>query len=97
MTKSPPPAGTIPVMCHGHVVDAWEVSRKPDGPDEDIITFRFACHHDSGSQRLCLDFGQKWYISIGETFTARQTQIDRAAYWLAKDEERTMTNMKKEN
>ena len=77
------PLGTIPVMCVGHVVDAWEVSRADDG----TITFRFACHHDSGEQRLCLDFGQNWFISLGETFTARQAQVDRAAYWLTKQNE----------
>jgi hypothetical protein len=79
--KPTPPAGTVPVMCVGHVVDAYEVSRADDG----LITFKFACHHDTGATALCLDFGANWIIRAGETFTARQMQIDRAAYWLAKD------------
>lgn len=72
----------IVTMCHGHIVDAEIVERHQDGK----IMARFLCHHASGSTRLCLDFGQNWNISKGETFKITQVQIDRAAELLAKDE-----------
>lgn len=70
----------IETMCVGHVVDAKIT-------EIDLVnkqyTCSFICHHDSGSENLCLDFGQNWNISKGETFKCGDVQIERAAYWLA--------------
>jgi hypothetical protein len=37
-----------------------------------------------GDKKVCLDFGQNWYIHPGETTTVHQGNIDRAAEWKAK-------------
>ena len=74
-----PPAGTVPVMCHGHIVCAREISRE----SADEIVFEFVCHYDTGATRLCLDFGNGYCIRAGERFHASAVQLDRAAYWLS--------------
>lgn len=82
----------VEIMCHGHVVKAKVLGVKQTyagSPAGDPARFEYECefiaHHRSGATRLCLDFGQDWYIDAGETFMAGETQIERAAEWLAKD------------
>lgn len=41
-------------------------------------------HVEYMGDRICLDFGEKWYVEGGYRFTTRQVNIDRAAEWRAK-------------
>lgn len=64
----------FPVMCVGHIVLAEIVQQLKDG----WIECKFICHMDSGAENLCLDFGQNWNISRGETFRVTKVQFERA-------------------
>lgn len=68
----------FPVMCVGHIVLA-EIVKQVGGN----IECRFICHMDSGSEHLCLDYGQNWYIRRGETFTVSTVQFERALELIA--------------
>jgi hypothetical protein len=70
----------INTMLVGHVVTAKVV--KQDGK---FFHCKFLHHTASGAKNLCLDFGQNWNVSEGYSFECEQDQIDRAAYWMAKE------------
>ena len=67
----------INTMLVGHVVTA-KVLKIGNG----TFTCAFLHHTESGAKRLCLDFGQNWYVDSGYEFTCTQVQIDRATYWM---------------
>jgi hypothetical protein len=67
----------INTMLAGHIVTA-SVERTSTDEHGTIYTCRFMYHTQTGSKRLCLDYGQNWNASEGYEFTCRQMQIDRA-------------------
>jgi hypothetical protein len=82
-------AGDLTVcMCVGHVVDARviRVLTKADGINAQCYQYEmeFLAHHDSGDRKLCLDFGQQWNISEGETFLASDANVNAAWKWINK-------------
>jgi hypothetical protein len=68
----------INTMLVGHVVTAEVEKTDANGTMHCI----FLCHTSSGSEHLCLDFGQNWNASKGYKFTCNQMNVDRAAYWM---------------
>lgn len=72
------PIGTITeTMLHGHVATI-EITKHLD---EDFNDYEatFVCHTDSGQETLCLDLGQNWFISKGETVKTSTRHIETAA------------------
>ena len=82
---------TVDVMCHGHIVKAKIVGTKEvypgsDAGDPKLVDYvcEFIEHFRTGKTRLCLDFGQNWFINAGETFHASEDNIEAAATWIAR-------------
>lgn len=66
-------------MCRGHIVEAEVVEVKDD--QYDPFTMSFIRHFPSGMKRLCLDLGQRWYITEGELFFCGLKQFEAALEW----------------
>ena len=69
-------------MCRGHIVESEVVEINSDRYEP--FTMRFIRHFPSGKKRLCLDLGQRWYITEGELFFCGLKQIERALEWKTK-------------
>ncbi len=76
-----PTKRVISTMLAGHLVDCEIIEQATF--EKPTITCRFIRHHDSGTENLCLDFGQGWNIRRGEEFTTRLVNIQRAAELIA--------------
>jgi hypothetical protein len=38
----------------------------------------------TGTEKVCLDYGQNWYLNPGDVFLTRKVNMDSALEWLAK-------------
>ncbi len=68
-------------MKMGKVVPVRVLERTKDGGDfwmgdEFRVTY-------TGTEKMCLDFGQNWYLYPGDTFVTRKACMDSALEWLA--------------
>jgi hypothetical protein len=69
----------IQTMHFGHIVDAEVV----DIYSNSQFQCKFLKHHESGSEKLCLDMGNDLYIYAGGLFTTYSINIKRAKDLLA--------------
>lgn len=68
-------------MNMGQVVPVKVLKRTEHSPDywlgdEYLVEY-------TGKGRICLDFGQNWYLNKGDTFRTRKGSMDRALEWMA--------------
>ena len=69
----------VATMMVGHIVDVRITALTQDNFLGATYDVEFICHHDSGKDRLCLDFGQNWHIKYGDKETTEDRLIDRAS------------------